>query len=80
MTGNGSKDIGKEMALARKARMVSIVIAATMVIWMAVQFMGGKLGLPPRYAFLFDFAALGALIWALVVTLQIWRQRRDDKG
>lgn len=75
-----TRDRSKEMAQARKARMVGIVIAATMVLWMGVQFMGGKLGLPPRYAFLFDFAAIAALIWALVVTLQIWRARRDDKG
>ncbi|NIZ09203.1 DUF5337 domain-containing protein [Pseudooceanicola sp. HF7] len=75
-----TQDRSKEMAQARKARMVGIVIAATMVLWMGVQFMGGKLGLPPRYAFLFDFAAIAALIWALVVTLQIWRARRDDKG
>ena len=75
-----TRDRSKEMAQARKARMVGIVIAATMVLWMGVQFMGGKLGLPSRYAFLFDFAAIAALIWALVVTLQIWRARRDDKG
>ena len=31
-----------------------------------------------RYVFLFDLAALAAFVWALVVTYQIWRQRRDD--
>ncbi|KAA2316175.1 hypothetical protein DL237_07955 [Pseudooceanicola sediminis] len=76
MTGNRSA----AMAQARKARMVGIVIAATMVVWMGLQFLGGTLGLPERYAFLFDFAAIAALIWALVVTAQIWRARRDDKG
>ena len=38
------------------------------------------MGLSPRYAFLFDFAAIAALIWALVVTYQIWRARRDNRG
>jgi len=36
------------------------------------------LGLPGRYALLIDFAAIGALLWALIVTLRIWRARRDE--
>ncbi len=75
---SGNRD--KELALARKARMVGIVIAVTIVLWMALQVLGGQLGMAPRFAFLFDFAAIAALIWALVVTAQIWRARRDDKG
>ena len=70
----------KEDALARKGRMVSIVIAAAMIIWIALQWVGPALGMPGRYAFLFDFLAIAALVWALIVTMQIWRQRRDDKG
>ncbi len=73
-------DRNMDMALARKSRLVAVVIAATMILWMGVQILGGKLGLPDRYAFLFDFAAIAAFVWALVVTLQIWRARRDDKG
>ena len=60
--------------------MVALVVAATMVLWLAAQWIGGELGLPVRYVFLFDLAALGAFIWALVVTYQLWRKRRDDRG
>lgn len=65
-------------AIARKGRMVAVVIAATMLIWMAVSWLGGQLGLPTRFAFLFDLAALAAFFWALVVTYQIWRDRRES--
>lgn len=69
-------DQDQERHLARQARMVAFVIAGTMVLWVAGQWIGGKLGLAPRYAFLIDFAALAAFFWALVVTYQIWRRRR----
>lgn len=75
-----TEDHAKELELARKGRLVGIVIAVTMVLWMALQFAGGQIGLPQRYVFLFDFAAIAAFVWALVVVAQIWRARRDDKG
>lgn len=59
-------------------RTVAIVIAAAMVLWMGAQWLGGLLGLPARYVFLFDFAAMAAMIWALVVTWQIWRNRHRE--
>ncbi len=61
---------------ARQARLVGIVLAVTMVLWMGAQFLGGKLGLETRFVFLFDLAAIAAFVWALVVTYQIWRGRR----
>lgn len=61
---------------ARQGRLVAIVIAATMVLWLGAQFLGGQIGLPVRWVFLFDLAALGALGWALIVTLGIWRTRQ----
>ena len=61
---------------ARKARLVGIVLAVTMVLWMGAQLVGGQLGLETRYAFLFDLLAIAAFVWALVVTYQIWRGRR----
>ncbi|MEQ9041217.1 MAG: DUF5337 domain-containing protein [Silicimonas sp.] len=64
--------------LARQARVVSIVIAATMVGWMIAQWAGGRLGLPDRYVFLVDLFALAGFLWALIVTWQIWRKRRDN--
>lgn len=61
---------------ARQARLVGIVLAATIVLWMGAQWLGGQLGLETRFVFLFDLAAIAAFVWALVVTYQIWRGRR----
>ncbi len=47
-----------------------------MLVWMGAQWLGGKMGWDPRYVFLFDFFALAAFFWALVVTYQIWRGRQ----
>lgn len=60
----------------KQARIASIVILVTFVAWMGASWIGGKIGLPVRYAFLFDFAALAAFIWALVVLVGVWRKRR----
>jgi hypothetical protein len=66
----------EDRALARQARVVSIVIAVAMILWLGGQWLGGKLGLEARYVFLLDFAAIGALLWALIVGINIWRKRR----
>lgn len=63
---------------AKQARLVAIVLAATMVIWMGAQFLGSKLGWEARFVFLFDLAALAGFVFALVVTFRIWRQRKAD--
>lgn len=61
---------------AARARLVGIVLAVTMVLWMGTQLLGRELGLEARFVFLFDLAAIAAFVWALVVTYQIWRGRR----
>ena len=61
---------------ARQTRLVALVIAGTMILWMAGQQIGAELGLPLKYTLLLDLAALAGFIWALVVTYQIWRARR----
>ncbi|WOI54897.1 DUF5337 family protein [Palleronia sp. LCG004] len=66
-----------ELAQAKQARNVGVVLAATMVVWVVGQWVGGWLGLPARYVFLLDLAALAAFVWALIVTFRIWRRRRD---
>ncbi|WP_135450657.1 DUF5337 domain-containing protein [Tabrizicola caldifontis] len=66
----------QDLKRAAQARLVGIVLAVTMLLWMGVQWLGGRLGWETRYVFLFDFAALAAFLWALVVTYQIWRGRR----
>jgi len=65
-----------ELKRAAQARLVAIVIAVTMLVWMGAQWLGGRMGWETRFVFLFDFAALAAFLWALVVTYQIWRGRR----
>ncbi len=62
---------------AAKMRVVAVVIIVTMIVWLGVQWLGGKLGLSFAFAFAFDLAALGAFFWALVMTYQIWRGRQD---
>lgn len=70
----------EEQRLERQGRVVALVIAATMLLWLLANWLGPQLGLAGRYALLFDFAALAAFFWALVVTWQIRRKRRDMKG
>jgi hypothetical protein len=67
----------RDRQLAVQARLAALVIAATMSLWMGAQWLGGELGLPARYVFLFDLMALAALLWALGVTWTIWRKRRE---
>ncbi len=55
----------------------SIVIIVAMIGWMLVNFLGGRLGLEPRYAFLADFAAMAAFAYALIVLFRVWRQRQQ---
>ena len=70
-------DPDTERYLARQARQVALVIAGTMLLWMGAQYVGGEMGWPLKYTLLFDLAALAGFIWALVVTYQIWRKRRN---
>ncbi|MEL6645304.1 MAG: DUF5337 domain-containing protein [Pseudomonadota bacterium] len=73
-----TQDRNQDRATARQAKMVAVVIAMTMVLWMAAQWLGGEMGWEVRYVFLFDLAALAAFTWGMYVTWQIWRKRRDD--
>mgnify|MGYP003481710710 FL=1 len=65
-----------DLRRASQARLVGIVLAVTIILWMGAQWLGGQLGLETRFVFLFDLAAIAAFVWALVVTYQIWRGRR----
>ena len=62
-----------------QARLASIVILVAMLGWMLVNFLGGKLGLPTRFAFLADFAAMAAFAWALIVLFLVWRRRQKGE-
>jgi ABC-type transport system involved in cytochrome bd biosynthesis fused ATPase/permease subunit len=74
MTETRPKDA--ELARARQARLVAMVIAITALVWMGAQWAGGALGWQARFVFLFDFAAIAAFVWALVVTYRTWAQGR----
>ena len=76
MTKPGPED----MRLAKEARLVAVVIAATMILWLGAQWLGGKAGWETRFVFLFDLAALAAFIWAMVVTWRIWRRQKRPEG
>ena len=60
----------------RQARVVGLVIAVTMLIWILAQSLGSYLGLPGRYALLIDFLAMAAFLWAIISGLLMWRSRR----
>lgn len=64
--------------LVGQIRIAAIVMAATMILWMGAQYLGGQLGWPVRFVFLFDLAAFAALVWALFVTYQVWKARRGQ--
>jgi len=66
-------------ARVSQARTAAIVVAATMTLWIGANFAGKQMGLPVRYVFLFDFAALAAFFWALVVGFKLWRTRQREE-
>ena len=58
-----------------QARIAATVMAATMILWMGAQWLGGKMGWEARFVFLFDLVALAAFTWALYMTWRLWRSR-----
>lgn len=59
-----------------QTRLASVVILITMVVWMSLQWIGGKIGLEARYVFLLDFFALAAFAWSLMVLIRVWLRRQ----
>ena len=76
--GQMSQNPNPDKAFARQMRVISIVIASTVILWMVAQWIGLRIGVQERYFFLFDLFALAGLLWAMIVTWQIWRKRRSD--
>jgi hypothetical protein len=64
-----------DSALARKGRIAAVVIAASGLLAILAPWLTAALGLPLRFEFLFYLAAMAGFVWALVVSLQIWRAR-----
>jgi len=70
----------QDQAIAAKGRHIALVIAGTISLWIVLSlFIGPMLGLPGRYALLFDFAALAGMIYALVNIFQLWRMRQNSQ-
>ena len=67
-----------DQAQRRQLRLAGAVIILVMVAWFGVSALGGALGLPVRFAFLIDLAAMAAMIWALVVLYRVWRAREGS--
>ena len=61
-------------------RIASIVIITTMVAWMLINFLGSQFNWEAKYAFLFDFVAIAAFIWALLVVFRVWLNRNRLEG
>jgi hypothetical protein len=61
--------------IARRGRMVALVIAGAGLAAILAPYIVAWTGLAPRFEFLIYFAAMAAFFWALVVTWQIWRAR-----
>ena len=66
-----------DQVLARKGRMIALVIAGGGLAAILAPWLVQVLGLPMRYEMLFYFGALAAFIWALVNIYQLWRLRQD---
>ncbi|WP_378945450.1 DUF5337 domain-containing protein [Paracoccus sp. R86501] len=60
---------------AKQMRLVAIVIAVAMLVWLAIQAIGQEYEWAGRWAYLADLAAIGAFVWSLIVTWRIWRRR-----
>ncbi len=71
----------RDQAIAKKGQHIAVVIAGTISAWLVLSLIVGPMvGLPGRYALLFDFAALAGMIYALVNIFQLWRMRQDSQG
>ncbi|MGV6889981.1 DUF5337 domain-containing protein [Rhodophyticola sp. SM2404] len=71
-------DNDQDRRFVGQIRVAAIVMAGAMLLWMGGQYLGGQLGWPVRFVFLFDLAAMAALVWALFVTYQVWKARRQN--
>ncbi len=62
----------------RQGRTIALVIAGTGLFYVLAQWGGRALGADQRTLALFDLIALGGFLWCIIMTWQMWRNRRDD--
>lgn len=67
----------RDEALARRGRVVAVVIACAGLAAIFAPAIVQGTGLPQRYEFLIYLGAMAAFVWALVATVGIWRARGD---
>ncbi len=70
-------DTDRDRALARRGRIVALVIAGAGLAAILAPYIVTVAGLAPRFEFLIYLAAMAAFLWAIVVTWQIRRARQD---
>jgi len=62
--------------LARRGRVVALVIALSGVLWVLALALGDHFGWSQRTLALFDLAALAGFAFGLWLLFGLWRQRR----
>ncbi len=72
------RDAGREADPRARARTAAVVIIVAFLSWMAVNWIGGAVGIPVALVFAADIVCLAVLGWALVTLIGIWRTRRDE--
>ena len=69
-----------DQKIAQRGRLLAIVIAGTMLFWLAAQWIGPRIGLAVEYAILIDLVVMATFVMALYNGLRLWRIRQKDKG
>jgi len=62
----------------KQTKLASYVMLVSVVVLMGGSWLGGQLGLPVRYAFLFDLIAMAGFAFAMIVLFRVWRARQKD--
>ena len=69
-----------DQKIAQRGRLLAIVIAGTMLFWLAAQWIGPRIGLAGEYAVLIDLVVMAAFVMTIYNGLQLWRKRHNNKG